>query len=56
MTGFVSDWIHFFELRCAPSAHPDAQKLAKELLVKLNEMYPGKFDELYNKYINHDGE
>jgi thymidylate synthase (FAD) len=56
MTGLLSDWIHFFELRCAPSAHPDAQKLAKELLVKLNEMYPGKFDELYNKYINHDGE
>lgn len=56
MTGFLSDWTHFFELRCAPSAHPDAQKLAKELLVKLNEMYPGKFDELYNKYINHDGE
>lgn len=51
MTGFLSDWTHFFELRCAPSAHPDAQKLAKELLVKLHEMYPGKFDELYNKYI-----
>lgn len=51
MTGFLSDWTHFFELRCAPSAHPDAQKLAKELLVKLHEMYPGKFDELYEKYI-----
>ena len=51
MTGFLSDWVHFFELRCAPSAHPDAQKLAKELLVKLHETYPGKFDELYNKYI-----
>lgn len=51
MTGFLSDWTHFFELRCAPSAHPDAQKLAKELLVKLHEMYPGKFDELYKKYI-----
>lgn len=51
MTGFLSDWTHFFELRCAPSAHTDAQKLAKELLVKLNEMYPGKFDELYEKYI-----
>lgn len=51
MTGFLSDWPHFFELRCAPSAHPDAQKLAKELLVKLHEMYPGKFDDLYNKYI-----
>lgn len=28
MTGFVSDWQHFFELRCAPSAHPQAQELA----------------------------
>lgn len=28
MTGFVSDWKHFFELRCAPSAHPQAQELA----------------------------
>lgn len=28
MTGFVSDWKHFFELRCAPSAHPQARELA----------------------------
>ena len=51
MTGFLSDWKHFFELRCAPSAHPDAQKLAKELLVKLADMYPGELDDLVNKYI-----
>ena len=31
MTGFRSDWDHFFELRCAKNAHPDAQKLANEL-------------------------
>lgn len=31
MTGFRSDWDHFFELRCAKDAHPDAQKLANEL-------------------------
>lgn len=31
MTGFESDWKHFFDLRCAPSAHPDARKLALEL-------------------------
>lgn len=31
MTGFESDWEHFFDLRCAPSAHPDARKLALEL-------------------------
>lgn len=31
MTGFISDWEHFFELRCSKAAHPDAQKLANEL-------------------------
>lgn len=28
MTGFVSDWKHFFELRCSKAAHPQAQELA----------------------------
>lgn len=31
MTGFRSDWNHFFELRCSTAAHPDAKKLADEL-------------------------
>jgi len=31
MTGFVDDWKHFFELRCAPNAHPDMRKLANKL-------------------------
>ena len=31
MTGFVSDWEHFFELRDATSAHPQAQELAHSL-------------------------
>lgn len=31
MTGFASDWEHFFELRDDSRAHPDAQKLAKPL-------------------------
>lgn len=31
MTGFTSDWKHFFELRDAGSAHPQAQELAKPL-------------------------
>lgn len=37
VTGFASDWKHFFELRCAPNAHPQAQELAiplKEEFVK----------------------
>lgn len=31
MTGFVSDWQHFFQLRCAGSAHPQARELAVPL-------------------------
>lgn len=31
MTGFVSDWEHFFRLRDAASAHPQAQELAHSL-------------------------
>lgn len=31
MTGFESDWEHFFGLRCSGAAHPDAKKLADEL-------------------------
>lgn len=31
MTGFESDWEQFFELRCAPAAHPDARYLADKL-------------------------
>lgn len=28
MTAFIEDWKHFFGLRCAPSAHPQARELA----------------------------
>lgn len=31
MTGFISNWEHFFKLRDAGSAHPQAQELAKPL-------------------------
>lgn len=36
MTGFESDWEHFFELRCSGVAHPDAKKLADELKSLMN--------------------
>lgn len=54
MTGFEDQWTHFFELRCAPSAHPDAQKLAKDLLVKFNDLCPDKFADLFDMYIDND--
>lgn len=31
MTGFISDWKHFFKLRTSPQAHPQAIELAKPL-------------------------
>ena len=37
MTGFDSDWRHFFELRCAPTAHPQAKELADMLKDKFNK-------------------
>lgn len=36
MTGFESDWEHFFGLRCSGAAHPDAKKLADELKSLMN--------------------
>lgn len=42
MTGFESDWKHFFELRCDTTAHPDARKLALELYNKLYNKEYGK--------------
>ena len=39
MTGFVSDWKHFFGLRCAEAAHPQMRELAiplQEEFIKLN--------------------
>ena len=37
MTGFDSDWRHFFDLRCAPNAHPQAKELADMLKDKFNK-------------------
>ena len=39
MTGFVSDWKHFFRLRCDSAAHPQARELAiplREEFIKRN--------------------
>lgn len=37
MTGFESDWKHFFELRCSSAAHPDARYLADKLKTLMTE-------------------
>ena len=38
MTGTISQWNEFFRLRCASSAHPDAQYLAKNLEKQFKEL------------------
>ena len=38
MTGFDSDWEHFFRLRCSPAAHPMMQDLANEIKEQINEI------------------
>ena len=37
ITGFNSDFPHFFKLRCAPNAHPQAKELADMLKDKFNK-------------------
>ena len=39
MTGFESDWEHFFKLRCSPAAHPDARYLANKLKSLIQKNY-----------------
>ena len=39
MTGFISDWKHFFELRCHSTAHPDARALAVPLQEEFNKQF-----------------
>jgi thymidylate synthase (FAD) len=36
-TGFEDDWKHFFDLRCAESAHPDVRKLANKLKLLIDK-------------------
>lgn len=43
MTGFEEDWQHFFDLRCAHDAHPQAQEVAN----MIRELFLGVFDEVF---------
>lgn len=38
VTGFESDWKHFFELRCSPAAHPDIRELSEKLSKEMAEI------------------
>lgn len=53
VTGFVSDWIHFFRLRSFIAAtgkpHPDIQKLADKLLSDFEDREYVDFDQVKNE-------
>jgi thymidylate synthase (FAD) len=38
MTGFISDWEHFFSLRTPNNAHPQARELAIPLMEEFRKM------------------
>ena len=46
MTMNLREWRHFFSLRTAPTAHPDMQIIAKELLAEFRSHVPVVFDDV----------
>jgi thymidylate synthase (FAD) len=46
----VREWRHVFDLRCAPSAHPQIRCLMHDLMVDLSQLVPIVFNDLIEKY------
>lgn len=49
-TANLREWMHFFTLRCAPTAHPEMQRIAIQLLENIVIRVPVVFDELAKQY------
>jgi len=47
-TATVSEWKHIMKLRCAKDAHPEMQKLMKQVLAYFIDEYP----DYFYKYLN----
>ena len=45
MTMNLREWRHFFKLRCAKAAHPQAREIAIDLLHQMQEYIPIVFDD-----------
>lgn len=50
VTGNVREWLHFFDLRCAPDAHPMMRDLVTPLLLELNKDIPELWGGIVEKY------
>lgn len=49
--GNAREWMHFFELRCAKTSHPQMREVALMALRKCHEAIPVIFDKLAEKYM-----
>ena len=46
MTADITEWRHFFKMRCSPAAHPQIREVAIPLLKDMQTMYPALFDDI----------
>ena len=46
ITGNLREWLHFFELRCAPTAHPQMQEIANMILSDIRGRCAVIFDNI----------
>jgi len=46
ITGNLREWLHFFELRCAKTAHPQMQEIANMILGDIRERCAVIFDDI----------
>ena len=46
ITGNLREWLHFFELRCASTAHPQMQEIANMILSDIRGRVPVIFDDV----------
>lgn len=46
----LHNWRHFFELRCASSAHPQMREIALPMLKSFYELVPVVFEDLMQKF------
>ena len=51
MTMNLREWRHFFKLRCAKAAHPQAREIANMILKEFKEKIPVIFDDLYESFV-----
>jgi len=46
----LRSWRHFFKMRCDKHAQAEIRNLAKDLLVKMNDLMPIIFEDLYEEF------